>query len=351
MIRLGAVGDVVRTLPAVSQLRAAYPGSHIAWLVEPRASGVLAGQPWIDETLVFPRDDLQRGLSSLRPDRAIHAFARFARELRRRRFDLVLDFHSIFRSALLARMARAPMRVAYARPFGREIAYRFATHRVHLAPPRMSRFARNAGMLEYLRVGEKPAPMPLVVDPALRAGLAARLGDAQRPVVLHPGSSDATPYKRYSVAGYASVAKALAGEEGLPVVVTFGPAQDDREIADAVVGASGGAARLAPPTRDFAELAALLSTSRLFIGSDTGPLHVASMVGTPVVQLIGPTDPVVNAPYAATPSRTVRVHVPCSPCRRGCATASCMRLIPPVAILRAARELLADGIVASRSAP
>ena len=351
MIRLGAVGDVVRTLPAVSQLRAAYPGSHIAWLVEPRSSGVLAGQPWIDETLVFPRDELWRGLKGLRPDRALRKLHRFAKTLRHRQFDLVLDLHSILRSALLARLTRAPMRVAYARPFGRELAYRFATHRVRLAPPRISRFARNAGLLEFLRVGEKPAAMPLVVDPALRAGLAARLGRAQQPVVLHPGSSDATLYKRYSVAGYANVAKALAAEEGLPVVVTFGPARDDRELAGAVVAASAGAARLAPPTRDLPELAALLSTSRLFIGSDTGPLHVAAMVGTPVVQLVGPTDPVLNAPYPATPSRAVRVPVPCSPCRRGCEAASCMRLIPPVAVLRAARELLAGGLAAPRSAP
>ena len=84
----------------------------------------------------------------------------------------------------------------------------------------------------------------------------------------------------------------------------------------------------------------MFAASRLFIGSDSGPLHVASLVGTPVVQLLGPTDPVENAPWGETPSRQVRVPVPCSPCRSGCAAVTCMRSIRPDAVLAAARELL-----------
>jgi ADP-heptose:LPS heptosyltransferase len=79
-------------------------------------------------------------------------------------------------------------------------------------------------------------------------------------------------------------------------------------------------------------------------------MHVASLVGTPVVQLIGPTDPVVNAPYAGTPSRQLRVAVPCSPCRSGCSAATCMRSIAPEAVLAAARELLAFGVSEPRRA-
>jgi ADP-heptose:LPS heptosyltransferase len=91
----------------------------------------------------------------------------------------------------------------------------------------------------------------------------------------------------------------------------------------------------------MADLAALFSCSRLYIGGDTGPMHVASLVGTPVVQILGPTDPVENAPFPETPSRTIRVQIQCNPCRRGCAAATCMRVIPPEAVTEAARELLA----------
>jgi heptosyltransferase-1 len=160
-------------------------------------------------------------------------------------------------------------------------------------------------------------------------------------VALHPGTSDATPWKRYPVRGFAEVARALAKQEGLPSIVTSGPGRDDAALARAVVEAAGGAARLAPETRSLSELAVLLASCRLAIGGDTGPLHVAALVGTPVVQLLGPTDPVENAPWPGTPSRSLRVPLACSPCRRGCPAALCMRMIRPQAVVAAARELLA----------
>jgi ADP-heptose:LPS heptosyltransferase len=160
-------------------------------------------------------------------------------------------------------------------------------------------------------------------------------------VAIHPGTSDATPYKRWAVEGYARVARSLAAEDGLRCIVTAGPARADRALAEAVVAAAQGAARLAPPTPGLADLGLVFAASRLAIGSDSGPLHVASLVGTPIVQLVGPTDPVENAPWPQTPARQLRVGVPCSPCRSGCAAATCMGSIAPEAVLAAARELLA----------
>jgi ADP-heptose:LPS heptosyltransferase len=341
VVRLGAVGDVVRTLPAVSRLRAGYPGAHIAWLVEPAAASLLEGQPWVDEVLVFPRPALARALRARELGRLRRELGLFLRGLRSRRFDLVLDFHSLLRSALLARLSGARRRVVYAPPFSREGAHWLATDRVRLAPPSVSRFERNAGLVDYLGVRAAPAPLPLAVDSRARARMEARLAPGRVPVALHPGSSDATPYKRYPVRAFAEVARELASEDGLPSVVTFGPGRDDAALARAVVEASNGAARLAPETRSLADLAVLLASCRLAIGGDTGPLHMASLVGTPVVQLLGPTDPVENAPWPGTPSRTLRVPLACSPCRRGCPAALCMRMIQPQAVVAAARELLA----------
>jgi ADP-heptose:LPS heptosyltransferase len=230
--------------------------------------------------------------------------------------------------------------VSYARPFAREGAALFATDRARLAPPRQSRFERNEALLRYL--GSR-APLPShaleVPAPAL-ARIDEALGGGPAPVVIHPGTSDATPYKRWTAAGYGAVARALAGD-GVPSVVTSGPAASDREMSAAVLAAAGGAARPAPATPTLLDLAALFARSRLYLGADSGPMHVASAVGTPVVQLLGPTDPVENAPYPGTPSRTLRVAVGCNPCRRGCAAATCMRVIPAGAVIAAARELLA----------
>jgi heptosyltransferase-1 len=340
VVRLGALGDVVRTLPAASALRAAYPGAHVAWLVEPASRGAVDGQPWVDEVLVFPRSELSDDLRRLRLGRFAARLARFVRALRRRRFELVVDFHSIAKSAWLARASGAATRVGYAAPVAREGASWLATARAQLAERPVSRFARNLGLVEFLGVPVAPRAAPLRVPPDARQALAEVLGPGPALVVLHPGTSAHTPHKRWSVEGWAAVARGLAAE-GCRVLVSHGPGASERALADAIVAAAAGAAQQAPATDGLGELAALLERARLFLGSDSGPLHVASLVGTPVVQLLGPTDPVENAPHPHTPSRTVRVPVACSPCRRGCAAAACMARIAPDAVLAAARALLA----------
>jgi ADP-heptose:LPS heptosyltransferase len=341
VVRLGAVGDVVRTLPAASALRAAYPGSHLAWLVERASASLLRAQPWIDEVIEFPREELRESLRRGRLAHAARTARRFVRELRARRFELVVDFHSILKSGLLAAASRAPRRAAYARPYGRELGWWFATARAELWPPRASRFERNDALVRFLAVNARGAPRPLRVDPERARRMERALGPGPAPVALHPGTSDATPHKRWTAEGYGAVARALREQEGLRSIVTVGPARDDRAFAEAVIAASGGAAVFAPETPSLPDLAALFARCRLYLGSDSGPMHVASLVGTPVVQLLGPTDPVENAPWPGTPSRSLRVPVACSPCRRGCAAALCMQLHDAAAVALAARALLA----------
>jgi heptosyltransferase-2 len=358
VIRFGALGDVVRTLPAFHSLRAGYPEARISWLVERKAAGVLADQPGIDEVLIFPREELSAHLRRGELPSLLREARRFIRELRARRFDLVVDFHAILKSGVVALASGAPLRVSYAWPAGRELAWLFANRRARLASRCESRFERNAALVTFLGLemkcendgvggGRPSARAPLLsLDPQALPRIEARLGDGPVPVVIHPGTSPSTSHKRYTVKGYGQVARALREGGGPPVMVTAGPSSGERWLARAVVEASGGAARLAPETSSFAELAALYSCSRLFIGSDTGPLHVASLVGTPVVQILGPTDPVQNAPYTGTPFRSVRVPMACSPCRWGCEAATCMRLIPPELVVAAARQLLSPPAIA-----
>lgn len=341
IIRLGAVGDVVRTLPAVSAVRAGYPDARLSWIVEPGSAALLRAQPWVDEVRVFPRPELVAHLRKRAFGAAWALLRGFATELRAQRFDLVIDFHSILKSGLIALASGAPVRVGYAPPYAREASWLLANERARIVPERCSRFVRNAALVEYLALDPKPDPAPLRVPEETRAKMRARLA-GERAVVLHPGTSDGTRHKRWSPEAYVKVATALAERPGASVIVSAGPARDDHRLADAIVAGSGGAARHAPGTGSLLELAALFAESRLYVGSDTGPMHVASLVGTPVVQILGPTDPVENQPFAATPSRTVRVPVACSPCRRGCAAAACMAVVPPDRVVAAARELLAQ---------
>jgi len=331
---------VVRTLPAASALRGAYAGAHLAWLVEPASRSAIEGQPWVDEVLVFPRAEIEAALRRGRLLAAARALFGFIGTLRRRRFDLVLDFHAILKSGLLALASGAPRRVSYARPFARESAWLFSNARARIGPRRISRFERNRGLVEFVAKGARASPKPWRVDPAARARMASAVGGVP-PVAIHPGSSAGTPHKRWSAACHAEVARRLRDSAGVASIVLFGPVASERALAEEIVAASGGAATLAPATASLGELAALLEQCRLYLGGDTGPMHIASLVGTPVLQILGPTDPVENEPYPATPSRTLRVPVACSPCRRGCATAICLRLVTPSAVESAARELLA----------
>ena len=344
-MRLGAVGDVARTLPAASLVRAAYPGAHLAWLVEPGAASLLAGQPWIDEVLVFPRPALAQALRAFAPGSLLRTLRAFLTGLRARRFELVVDFHSILRSALLSLATGARRRVGYGPPFGRELAWALATHRARVAPARVSRFERNEGLVRFLGVEAKGPLHALHVASAVSVAMRERLGPGPLPVAMHPGTSPEAAHKRVHPSVFARAARALSTELGIPTVVTHGPSEDDLRLAEAVVREAPGAARLAPPTETLIELAALFANVRLAIGPDTGPLHVAALVGTPIVQLLGATDPVENAPWPGTPSRSL--HAVRS--RDGAHRHGALELSAE-AIVAAARELLGPDRAPERAA-
>ncbi len=347
VIRLGAVGDVVRTLPSVQALRTLYPGAHLAWLVEPASAGVVEASGLVDETLVFPRSDLVEALRAGDGLSLLRLVGRFLRRLRRRRFELVLDFHGILKSGLLARASGAPRRVGYARGIAREGAWLFVRQRVRLRNPVVSRYERNAALVEALAPGVRvPDTLRIEPSPLAQARLSARLRITGREqaagfVLIHPGTSAGASHKRYPPAAWAEVARRLVAQ-GAAVWVVAGTGRDERSLVDRVIRESGGVALPAPETRSFDDLLALLDRSSVFVAADTGPLHAASLAGVPVVQLLGPTDPVQNRPWSGTPSRRLHVPLPCSPCRRGCARPVCMKVLPPDAVADAILELQSE---------
>ncbi|HTO52089.1 MAG TPA: glycosyltransferase family 9 protein [Myxococcota bacterium] len=332
VIRLGALGDVVRTRWAFAGLRALYPNARIDWLVEDRAAAGLVGLPGLSEQVVVPR----RRLRARHPWRALQTLREFAGELRARRYDLSIDFHGVFRSAFLAWAAGIPVRVGYAAPIAKEASQWLSTLRAP-APRHVSRFERNAALVEFLggKVPEKPHVLEL--DPALAQRFA---GLPERFALVHPGTSPKTTYKRWEAERFAAVARALREQAGIETLVAFGPVAGEREAARAVVAAAQGAAALAPASESLAELLALLSRAQLFVGCDSGPMHLATLAGTPAVAIFGPTDPIENAPSRSVPSRVVRRDVGCNPCREGCPARTCMRTVEPAAVIEAALALL-----------
>lgn len=350
VIRLGALGDVLRTLPAVTALRALHPASHLAWLVEPAAASAVAAAGCVDELLVFPRGELVTAMRRGDVGSFVRTLRGFLRRLRDRRFELVLDFHGIAKSGLLAGLSGAPLRYGYRPGVAREGSHLFTRHYADLPRPHVSRFERNAALLRALsRSAAEAIPSGPLLAPsvAAQARLAERLAASGREaasgfVLIHPGSSAKAEHKRYAPSGWRTVANRLV-ESGLEVWVAAGDTPAERTLTAEILSGADPRLVAAPETPELDDLLALIARARVFAACDSGPLHAASLSGVPVVQLLGPTDPVHNEPAAASPWRRVYTPLPCSPCRRGCADPACMRAIVPARVAEAIESLARAG--------
>jgi predicted lipopolysaccharide heptosyltransferase III len=348
LIRLRLIGDVVFTTPAVAAVRRRFPDAHITYLVEAAAAPILRHNRNIDELIVAERP---RGTRRILYDLAL------ARRLRARRFDLVVDFHGGPRSAWLARATGAPQRVGYAVP-GRAWLY---TTRVpwspSLVPPRHS-VANQWDLVAPLGVDAAdptryPVEMP-ADDDALRA-VAQRLADHgvtadSRVVVIHVSAT--SPFRRWPRERFAQVAATLAQDAtSCHVVITSGPSESDAgDDTAAVARAAAGAAAsriLRCGEFNLPELRALIERAALYVGGDSGPLHVAATTATPIVALFGPTVPERSTPWRDPAAPTINVDVgplPCRPCdQRHCIPGDfrCLNTLPTERVIAAARQLLA----------
>ena len=299
VIRLGAMGDIVRTLPAVRLLRFGLPEARIHWIAWEPWTTLLVEHPDLDGVVPLPRSELRAlARSPLSWPALASSAGKLASQVRSLQATLVLDFHGDLRSGVIGRLSGAPIRLGYDGHQQKEGNRRFTTHRVPAGDRRRPRVERNLDLVRALGLPVRPIPdaglrIPRP-DTKLADAIAASLGaDGGDYAILGPGASRRQAYKKPPASLFAAAAAALA-TFGVTPIVAAGPGED--EDAERVIEASGGAARRAPST-SLTTLAALLRGARLFVGGDTGPLHLACGVGCPVVGLYGPTDPIVNSPW------------------------------------------------------
>ena len=350
LVRLRLIGDVVFTTPAIAALRRHFPQAHLAYLVEPSAAPVVATSPHLSELIVVPHT---RGWQRVRDD------VRLARDLRRRHFDVAIDFHGGPRSAWLTWASRAPVRVGYDIP-GRTWMYTRVVHRPRGLHPRHS-VENQWDLLRAVDPAIAATADPAIdrcempVDPAARASAARRLSafgvpDEARIIVLHVSAGN--PFRRWPESAFAELAAGLVTREPSRwVVVTGGPsdrAAASRVLTDARARAGAAAGRLVDAEGlTLAELRALLDRAALFVGGDSGPLHIASTSNVPVVGLYGPTLPERSAPWRPRTIPTESVDagaLPCRPCdQRECAPGDfrCLTGVPASRVHDAAERLLA----------
>ena len=340
IIRLGALGDVVNVMPAVAGLRRAHPQAHLAWLVEEAPSSLVGLDRDVDEVIVFPRRSYSHALR--RPwlwPWLVVALVRFTAGLRRRRFDRVLDFQGHLKSGLLAVSTLAPWRAGYCRGHGREGSHLFLNVRVTPPHGAVSRRDRALALARAMDPTLQPAA-PDITASAEGEGpvqdFLRRLGPGPR-VIIHPGSSRYGRFKRWPAPRFGQLARRLADACGAASIITHGP-QESEALLEQVAEAAQRAAALAPRL-SLPELIALLRASDLFVGADSGPLHVAGILGVPSVAIFGPKDPRVYAPPGARVVR--REDLDCSPCtRRRCGDPKCLLGLTVDQVAEAALELL-----------
>jgi ADP-heptose:LPS heptosyltransferase len=344
LVRLREIGDVVFTTPALRAVRQRFPDAHIAYLVEPLAAPIVASNPHLDELIIAPRASLA-------------ADVRLGLRLRARRFDLAVDFHGGPRASLLVWLSRAPRRIGYAVP-GRAWMYTTPVARPLELRPRHA-VENQWDLLTPIGVPAPSTdanPVEMPTDPRAAATLNGRLQDAGLPstdrlIVVHVSAGN--PFRRWPQGAFAELVAALASRHAdVRVIVVSGPSE--REAAAHVVELAQ--AELAPAHRDrvltiddcsLAELRALFDRSALFIGGDSGPLHIAATSHVPIVGLYGPTLPVRSAPWRSRLLTTESVDggdLECRPCnQRVCVPGDfrCLTWIGSSTVVAAAERVLA----------
>ena len=287
IVRLSAIGDVVHTLPALSALHR--HGWEVGWAVEPAARPILDGHPLLDHLAPIPG---ARGFR-LGPARAAASL------LRSRRYDAALDFQGLWKSAAWSRLSGARRVIGWSRRWRREpLSAVLAGEHVELPVARSHVIDENLALLRPLGIeaaGHRDFALPRFPgdSEAVDRGLAETGIEPGDLVILNPGGG--WPEKLWPAESFGALARGLRNR-GLRALVSWGPGEEP--LADRVVAASGGAAGRCFPTtlRGFTELA---RRARLVVAADTGPMHLACAVGTPVVALFGPTDPARNGPFSA----------------------------------------------------
>lgn len=346
LIRLRLIGDVVFTTPIIGALRRRYPDARLLYLVEQSAAPVVATNPDLSSVIVVRHS---RGIARVKDDAVL------AWRLRRERVDIAIDLHGGPRSAWLTWATRAPVRVGYDVP-GRAWMYTDTVHRPRTYQPRHA-VVNQWDLLAAVDPILPAAPdrtrdrtrMPIPSASPLPAFADRSLDGSGRLAILHVSAGNV--FRRWPESSFADVAASLAGApHRCTVLVTAGPSDRPaatRVLAEARRAAGADAGRIVDAEHlSLAELRAVCDRAALFIGGDSGPLHIASTSDVPIVALYGPTLPERSEPWRPSSIPTANVDagaLPCRPCdQRVCAPGDfrCLTRISPAMVIERAADLL-----------
>ncbi|MDP8955531.1 MAG: lipopolysaccharide heptosyltransferase II [Actinomycetota bacterium] len=340
-VRLDTLGDVLMTTPAFRALKQSAPGRTITLLTSPRGAEVVPFVPEVDDVIAYDAP----WMPGLEPRTSSARDLELAAELRRRRFDAAVIFtvysQNPLPAAFLCHLAEIPLRLAHAR----ENPYSLLTNWIpEPEPEKLIRHEvrRQLDLVEAVgcRTGDESLSFhvsPQAIDGGRR--LMDGMGVNGNWVVVHPGAS--APSRRYPAESFAVVAGHLARELGYQVVFTG--TDEESPLIEQIRSSMGAPSHSLAGRLSLAELGGVLSLAPVLIANNTGPVHIAAALGTPVVDLYALTNP-QHAPWG-TPSRVLSHDVPCKNCYRSICPEghhNCLRLVAPEQVIRATQDLLAE---------
>ncbi|HVG43553.1 MAG TPA: glycosyltransferase family 9 protein [Longimicrobium sp.] len=292
IVMMSAIGDAVHTLPVVNSLRAAAPGIHLTWVIQPGPHALVAGHPAVDEFVVFDRK------------RGWRAFADVRRALAGRRFDLVLALQVYFKAGLVTALIDSPRKLGFDRARARDFNWLFTTERI---APRGQRHVQDQ-YFEFLEHLGGPPLLEWRLGPTEEeaARYAPLLAGVARPTVaLVVGTSK--PGKEWPAERYAQLVDLLEGGLGVRTMLVGGRSPRELEAA-ATIARLARRAPLDLLEWDLRRLVYLLDRADVLVSPDTGPLHAGVALGTPTVALMGYTNPRRVGPYRRFPELLIDAY-------------------------------------------
>jgi heptosyltransferase-1 len=285
IVRLGSLGDVIHGIPVAAALKHEFPSGRVDWMVDPRYVELLDLATCVDRRIgVDPR--------AIKHGEGRERFRETMGELREMDYDAVIDLQGLVKSAMLARSVRGRRTIGFPRKHLREQLARVfytdapdpgdATHVIY----------KNLALLAPLKVDDRRIRFPLRIPKTATIEQVTSRFQPNGYVLINPGA--AWPNKQWPPDRFGAVAAAIFRDFGWRSLVLWGPGE--QEIAHDVVETSMGAAEMSPPTT-ISDLVGISRNARLMISGDTGPLHIAGAVDTPIVALFGPTRPDRNGPW------------------------------------------------------
>jgi len=314
-IKLGALGDVINTLPLAVTLKEQLH-ARIHWLVEPLSYPLVAGHPSVEEAILFDRRMWPKALPGV------------VQQLREGHFDIALDLQRLIKSALFCMTSHSARRIGFDRARCKELTWLFPFERIEASDPFRHMAHQYLDFARYLGAdpGEIRWDIPVPGRPPATL--------PQNYVVLNIGAT--TSAKRWTPEGFASLAQGIMEHHAMPCVLTGGPGDIptsrliDARFRDHLVNLVG--------KTSVPELKDVLAGAKAVVSCDTGPMHLAVALGKEVVTLIGPTNPGRTGPLKG---RIVRQDLPCMPCnRRRCKDPVCMKGITAEMVMQKLEEIL-----------